>query len=68
MEEARLKIKTSARLDIYRNDAVGAWVNESFRTDLEKSAAWAMFAHLCNEYDGVRDIVKGGIVETIEEG
>ncbi len=57
----------SIRVDVWENKLLKEWVNKSFRTDLERSAAWAMYGHLCNEYDGVRDLVKGELKESTEE-
>ncbi len=49
---------------IHRNDKVKGWVEGSFATELERSAAWAMFAYICNEYPAAREIIKGELVES----
>ena len=60
----KIRLRESIRIDKYDNKEVRAWVDGSFRTELEKSAAWAMFAHLCNGYKGVRELVRGELVST----
>jgi len=59
-----IKTKLSIRLDRHRNDALTEWVNNSFRTELERSVAWATFAYICNEYPAAREIIKGDLVES----
>ncbi len=61
------KLALSIRLDVYDNAKVRGWVNGSFGTELERSAAWAMFGHLCNEYPDVQKIVRGELVRSTEE-
>ena len=62
--EDSIKVLGSIQIDKYDNKEVRAWVDGSFRTELEKSAAWAMFAHLCNGYKGVSELVRGELVST----
>jgi hypothetical protein len=57
----------SIRIDVWENKPLKEWVEKSFRTELERSAAWAMFGHLCNEYCGIRDIIRGELRESTEE-
>lgn len=57
----------SIRIDRWVNDELTEWVAKSFATELERSAAWAMFGKLCNEYDGVRELVRGELKESTEE-
>ena len=61
---SRVEFKTKFRLDRYRNDSLIEWVSKSFRTELERAAAWAMFGHLCDEYQGVSLLVRGNLIET----
>jgi hypothetical protein len=58
------KFKISGRFDRWRNDELIEFVGKSFQTELERGAAWAMFAHLCEEYPGVRELARGKLVET----
>jgi hypothetical protein len=53
----------------YRNDEMTEWVSGSFKTELERSAAWATFAHICNEYPEAGKIIRGHLVDSgIYEG
>jgi hypothetical protein len=54
------------RFERYKNTPVTEWVNNGFRTELERSAAWAMFAHICNEYPACQTILRGELVEVEE--
>jgi hypothetical protein len=54
------------RFERYRNTPVTEWVNNGFRTELERSAAVAMFAHICNEYPVCWPILRGELVEMEE--
>jgi hypothetical protein len=54
------------KFERYKNTPVTEWVNNGFRTELERSAAWAMFAHICNEYPACQTILRGELVEMEE--
>jgi hypothetical protein len=55
--------REAIRFERWRNDELVEFVGRSFKTGSEREAAWAMFAHLCNEYPGVHDLVRGRLVE-----
>jgi len=56
--------EVSIQIDKWHNKELTDWVNGVFLTEPEKSAAWAMFGHLCDWYNGVRELVRGELVET----
>jgi hypothetical protein len=62
----RARIMESGRLEVWRNYKLSAWVEREFKTDAETSAAWSMFAHLCNEYPGVRELIRGELKDSVE--
>ena len=59
--------EVSIRIAIWKNVPLTEWVDGSFRTELEMSAAWAMFGHLCDNYVGVRELVRGTLKSSEEQ-
>lgn len=57
---------TSIRIERFRNQGVIDWISGSFRTELEKSAAGAMFAYICNEYPEAGKLLRGELIDVEE--
>jgi hypothetical protein len=61
--DVKSKVLTLVEQRVYRNDALGQWIDEAFKAEDERRAAWQTAFRIAEMYPEVADKIRGDLID-----